>query len=58
VAEVKIRVPTGWLLEGDPAIRWQALADLCGADLEAVACGHCAFWIGGHHLKGVLSPAD
>ncbi len=28
---------TRWLLEGDPAIRWQALADLCGADAETVA---------------------
>ncbi len=26
----------GWLLEGDPAIRWQALADLAGAGSSAV----------------------
>ena len=37
VSEVNIEVPTGWLLEGDPAIRWQALADLCGADPQTVA---------------------
>ncbi len=30
-------MPTGWLLEGDPAIRWQTLADLCGADAQTVA---------------------
>jgi len=30
-------MPTRWLLEGDPAIRWQVLADLCGADAETVA---------------------
>jgi len=34
---VNIQVPTGWLLDGDPAIRWQALADLCGADAQTVA---------------------
>jgi hypothetical protein len=28
---------TGWLLDGDPAIRWQALRDLTGASLDEVA---------------------
>ena len=28
---------TGWLLEGDPAIRWQVLRDLSGADAALVA---------------------
>src|SRR4051812_50197452 len=34
VAAVKV---TDWLLDGDPAIRWQVLRDLTGAPAEDVA---------------------
>jgi hypothetical protein len=27
----------GWLLDGDPAIRWQAMRDLTGAEPAAIA---------------------
>ncbi|WP_448615818.1 hypothetical protein [Modestobacter sp. URMC 112] len=29
--------PTAWLLDADPAIRWQVLRDLCGAPADVVA---------------------
>ncbi|MEW5958121.1 MAG: hypothetical protein AB1801_10380 [Chloroflexota bacterium] len=32
-----------WLLQGDPAIRWQTQRDLLGADLAEQTSGPCLF---------------